>query len=81
MSEIILLDILKKYYFQGDDYFSGETNDYFWASYSNDYPMQHGYGIEIRYYKLTNKLRAYCRGYREKYHEYKLNKMLCQKEK
>ena len=56
MSKELTLQILKEYYFQGDDYLCGEKNDYYQVSYSNDYPMQHGYGIEIRYYKTTNKI-------------------------
>lgn len=71
-----ILQILKQYYFQGDDYFSGEEPDYYWACYSNDYPMQHGYGIEIRLYKSNNKIRAYQRGYRYKLPEEKLNQIL-----
>ena len=37
MSKELTLQILKEYYFQGDDYLCGEKNDYYWASYSNDY--------------------------------------------
>ena len=81
MSKELTLQILKEYYFQGDDYLCGEKNDYYWASYSNDYPMQHGHGIEIRLYKSTNKIRAYQHGYRHKLPEQKLNELLCQKEK
>ena len=72
----LILSILKEYYNQGDDYFSGEEKDYSWASYSNDYPMQHGYGLEIRLYKSTNKIRAYRRNYRERFCEQKLNEIL-----
>ena len=43
--------------------------------------MQHGYGIEIRLYKSTNKIKAYQHGYRHKFPEQKLNELLCQKEK
>jgi hypothetical protein len=79
MSKNLVLDILKEYYNQGDNYYCGEESDYYWASYSNDYPMQHGYGIEIRLFKSTNKTRAYQRGYRYKLPEDKLNQILCQK--
>ena len=75
----LILSILKEYYNQGDDYFSGEEKDYYWASYSNDYPMQHGCGVQIRLYKFTNKIRAYQHGYRYKLPEQKLNELLCQK--
>jgi hypothetical protein len=76
MNEDIILSILKEFYPQGDDYFCGETDDYFWALYSNDYPMQHGIGIEIRCYKKSNKIRSYQNGYRYKLPEDKLNEIL-----
>jgi len=81
MSKEIILSILKEYYSQGDDYISGETPEYYWACYSNDYSMQHGYGIAIRYYKSSNKIRAYQNGYRYKNPEQKLNEILCQNKK
>jgi len=79
MTEEMLLEILKEYYSQGDDYCFGETETYYYAFYVNDYPMQHGYGIEIRYYKQNKKLRAYRNGYRYRFAESQLNKILCKK--
>ena len=75
MKEVIL-EVLKKYYPYGDDYSCGENNHYYWAQYFNDYPMQHGYGIEVRLYKATYKFRSYKEGYRYRLPEEKLNEIL-----
>jgi len=40
-----LINLMKRYYSQGDDYFAYKSKKGNWSfGYSNDYPMQHGGG-------------------------------------
>lgn len=48
------LKILKKVYDCGDDYDQYETDIHFVASYSNDYPLQHGSGWMLKINKQDN---------------------------
>ena len=51
--ENLALSILKEVYPHGDDYYSGENDNECWASFSNDYPLQHGTGWGLRINKKT----------------------------
>ena len=49
-----LIELVKKLYSSGDDYYAVLTNKTNWHfGYSNDYPLQHGKGQE---FKLTDKM-------------------------
>jgi len=52
MKNIALL-VLKIIYSQGDEYYQSENDTHYIASFSNDYPMQHGKGWELRVNKTT----------------------------
>lgn len=41
------LKVLKQVYSQGDDYFQQEDEYVWYATFSNDYPLQHGTGWTI----------------------------------
>lgn len=62
MNNNLALKVLKKVYSQGDDYSASETRDKWKASFSNDYPLQHGTGWSIEIdknnftYKVTKKV-------------------------
>lgn len=65
--ENLALVVLKEVYPQGDDYYSGEDNKTWWASFSNDKPLQHGEGwtliIDKKTYEFTTTGDSKC------YHE------------
>lgn len=48
------LKILKQVYDCGDDYSQQETETHFVASFSNDYPLQHGKGWTLKISKKDN---------------------------
>jgi hypothetical protein len=49
----LALKILKEIYTQGDGYYESETDNEWSASFSNDYPLQHGNGWTLKISKNT----------------------------
>lgn len=53
--ENLALTVLKEVYPQGDDYYSSEDDNTWWASFSNDKPLQHGEGWTLIIDKKTHE--------------------------
>jgi hypothetical protein len=71
--ENLALTVLINVYTQGDNYHFGENNKIWWASFSNDYPLQHGKGWTLVIEKNTYEFNTTGNG--KNYHD-KIKKII-----